>query len=343
MAGAPLSCGAAPAPVVAVQSGLSYYSGLRPGRWNRRSGSVHVDLQITATSDTVNSGGRRLLLSGSAADAASLRPPTTPPSTNKGQSLPVSVTAGEPSGVVVYVPFRQRLYSGQSTSLDPRVRPRDLGGSTDREPSHRSGHRLIPGSAFGSVARRAAWSPSSFPPDTSSRTVRDLTSSVTTAGETIFSSGPVSDSTALNAWFAASRTTPAADFNVEQFTLGSLDVTLRYWSRRPGWAAQVARVLQIGYPVIRDMIGLGDPTIRTLTVEEATTQGIDGFSGDYDPAGLARQNLVLRRPSRHPSRGGPHVVQRRSASDRWIEEGFASYYAEQAVLQTGLPDHAPRR
>jgi len=29
--------------------------------------------------------------------------------------------------------------------------------------------------------------------------------------------------------------------------------------------------------VIRDMIGLGDPTIRTLTVEEATTQGIDGL------------------------------------------------------------------
>jgi len=29
------------------------------------------------------------------------------------------------------------------------------------------------------------------------------------------------------------------------------------------------------------------------------------------------------------------------ASDRWIDEGFASFYAEQAVLQLGLPDHAP--
>ena len=29
------------------------------------------------------------------------------------------------------------------------------------------------------------------------------------------------------------------------------------------------------------------------------------------------------------------------AADRWVDEGFASFYAEQAVLRLGLPDHAP--
>lgn len=341
MAGAAaLLRGAAPAPVAAVQSGLSYYS---VATWTVEPtlGSVHVDLQITATSDTVNSGGRRYFFPGlqltlplSTADYAAFD--------NKGQSLPVSVTAGEPSGVVVYVPFRQRLYSGQSTSLDLGFDLVDLGGSTDRD--LRIGQDIVsfPVSAFGSVGTPGGLVTVVFPAGyVVQEQFGDLTSSVTTAGETIFSSGPVSDSTALNAWFAASRTTPAADFNVEQFTLGSLDVTLRYWSDDPGWAAQVARVLQIGYPVIRDMIGLGDPTIRTLTVEEATTQGIDGFSGDYDPAAsLARISyfadpLVILHEAAHMWFNGD------LASDRWIEEGFASYYAEQAVLQTGLPDHAP--
>jgi hypothetical protein len=95
MAGAAaLLRGAAPAPVVAVQSGLSYYS---VATWTVEPtlGSVHVDLQITATSDTVNSGGRRYFFPGlqltlplSTADYAAFD--------NKGQSLPVSVTAGEP-------------------------------------------------------------------------------------------------------------------------------------------------------------------------------------------------------------------------------------------------------
>ncbi len=149
------------------------------------------------------------------------------------------------------------------------------------------------------------------------------------------------DATALDAWFTASRTMPDADFRVEQLTVGPLDVTLRYWSDDPGWADQVARVLQAGYPVLREMIGLGDPTTKTLTVEEATTQGIDGFSGEYDPTvSLARVSyfadpVVILHEVAHMWFNGDLV------SDRWIDEGFASFYAEQAVLQLGLPDHAP--
>jgi hypothetical protein len=331
----------APAAAQADQLGLSYYS---VATWTVEPnvGAVHVDLEITATSNTVNSGGgRRYFFAG--------LPLTLPLSTDnylafdsKGQSLALSTTAAEPYGIVVYVPFRQRLYSGQTTSVDVQFDLVDLGGSTDRD--LRIGQDIIsfPVSAFGSQGTPGGTVTVVFP---AGYVVQEqfgaLTSAVSSGGGTVFSSGPVADATALNAWFAASRTTPAADFKTEELTVGQLAVTLRYWADDPGWATQVAHVLQVGYPVLSSMISLGDPASRTLTVEEATTQGIDGFSGDYDAAdSLARVSyfadpLVILHETAHMWFNGA------LASDRWIDEGFASYYAEQAVLQAGLPDHPP--
>jgi hypothetical protein len=151
----------------------------------------------------------------------------------------------------------------------------------------------------------------------------------------------VPDATALNAWFIASRTMPDADFRVDQLTLGPLQVTLRYWSDDPGWADQVARVLRAGYPLLREMIGLGDPTTKTLTIEEATTQGIDGFSGEYDPATSLAKVSYFADPVVILHEVAHMWFNDALASDRWIDEGFASFYAEQVVLQLGLPDHAP--
>lgn len=332
--------GAAPAPVEAAQSGLSYTS---VATWtvDPTLGSVHVDLEISATSNTVDSGDRRYYFPGLQL--------TLPLSTanyfafdDQGQSLPMSVTADEPSGVVVYVPFRQRLYSGQSVSFELKFDLVDMGGSTDRD--LRIGQDIVsfPVSAFGSEGTPGSWVTVIFPAGfIVQEQFGDLTSSVTGSGGTVFSSGPVPDSTALNAWFIASRTTPAADFRVDQLTVGPLQVTLRYWSDDPGWADQVARVLQTGYPVLREMIGLGDPTTKTLTVEEATTQGIDGFSGEYDPADSLAAVSYFADPVVILHEVAHMWFNDTLASDRWIDEGFASFYAEQAVLQLGLPDHAP--
>jgi hypothetical protein len=169
----------------------------------------------------------------------------------------------------------------------------------------------------------------------------DLTSTTDSVGKTIFSSGSVPDATAVNAWFTASKPVPASDFRVRYATVGPLQVTLRYWSDDLGWADQVERILQSGYPLLREQIGLGDPTATSLTVEEATTQGIGGFSGEYDQTnGLVKISyfadpIVILHEVAHLWFNGD------LASDRWIDEAFASFYAEQTVLQLGLADHAP--
>jgi hypothetical protein len=331
--------GAAPSPAEAAQPGLSY-SAAATWTADPKLGRVHVLLKIDATSHASGTGDRRYYFQGlqltlplSTADYVA--------ADDKGQPLPVSVKASTPSGVVVYVAFRQRLYSGQSGAFELKFDVVDMGGSTDRD--LRVGQDIIsfPVSAFGSPGAPGSSVTVIFPAGfIVQEQFGTLTSSIASSGETVFSSGPVADYTALNAWFTASRTVPA-DFRVGFVTMGPLVVTLRYWSDDPGWADQVGRVLQTGYPIMRDLIGLGDPKTKSLTIEEATTQGISGFSGDYDPASaLARVSyfadpIVILHEAAHMWFNGD------LASDRWIDEGFASFYAEQVVLRLGLPNHAP--
>jgi tetratricopeptide (TPR) repeat protein len=244
--------------------------------------------------------------------------------------------------VDAFVGFNRRLYGGQSTTFDLRFDLVDSGGSTDRD--LRIGHNLMsfPVMAFGSPGTPGSTVTVVFPPDfTVQEEFGGLTRSVYGSGEVVFSSGPIDDPSQLSAWFTAVQPVPPSAYLVRSVTIGPLSVALRYWSDDVGWADQVERVLRAGYPLLREMIGLGDPLATTLTVEEDSTQEIGGFSGSYDTS--SHQVLVSYFAD-------PFVILHETAhmwfngdllSDRWADEGFASYYAQQAVDRLGLTDHAP--
>ncbi len=134
---------------------------------------------------------------------------------------------------------------------------------------------------------------------------------------------------------------PASDFRVRYVTIGPLNVSLRYWADDAGWADQVELVLRAGYPLLRDMIGLGDPTDD------------DGHRrGSLDPGDRRLQRRLQRTTGRVQVSyfADPFVILHEMAhmwfngdlvSDRWVQEGFASYYAQQAVDKLGFTDHAP--
>jgi hypothetical protein len=340
VAAAALLQGAAAEPVEAAQSGLSFVS---TGTWipDPAAGLVQVILRVTVTSHTVDSGSRLYYFAGlqlnlppsSAAFAAT---------DGTGESLQVSVKASTPYGVVVSVAFSQRLYSGQQGSFELDFDVVDSGGSTDRDLHIGQDIVSFPVSAFGSPGAPGSSATVIFPVGfTAQEQFGDLTSTTDSLGETVFASGSVPDATAVNAWFTASKSVPAGDFRVRYVTVGPLQVTLRYWSDDPGWADQIARVLQSGYPILREQIGLGDPTATSLTVEEATTQGIGGFSGEYDQSNGLVQVSYFADPMVILHEVAHMWFNADLASDRWIDEAFASFYAEQAVLQLGLADHAP--
>jgi hypothetical protein len=329
-----------PAPVQAAQSGLSYIS---IGTWtpDMGAGRVHVSLRILATSHAQDDGSRRyyfpglqLTLPASTSDFAA--------TDDQGVALPVRVMASSPYGVVVYATFRQRLYAGQTGSLNFDFDLVDPGGSTDRDLHIGRDLASFPVTAFGSPGAAGSSVTVVFPAGYSvQEQFGNLTSKVGLNGETVYTTGQVEDATEVNAWFTASRFDPSADHEVRFVTVAPLQVALRYWADDPGWADQVERILLAGYPILREMIGRGDPRIRSLTLEESTIQGIGGFSGEYDSsAGVIRISyfadpMVILHELAHL--WFDNVL----ASDRWINEGFASYYAEQTILELGLPDHAP--
>ena len=336
---------AAPPNVSAAQTDLTFISS---STWSvdPAAGRVHVLAAVTATSRTIDTDGRhyyydRLQLTLPAGSTNVVATAAGGP-TSVGEPLALAVLSTAPSGVVVSVPFGQRLYSGDSGSFDLAFDVLDPGGSTDRD--LRFGHNLMsfPVSAFGSPGAPGSSVAVVFPPNfTVQEEFGGLLRAPSVSGEQVFTSGPIDDSTALNAWFTAVQPVPPSDFGVRLTTIGPLQVTLRYWADDPGWADQVERVLRTSYPVLRDLIGLGDPTETTLTVVEASTQELGGFSGAYDQTNGQVHISYFADPFVIVHEAAHMWFNSDLATDRWVDEGFASYYAQQTIEAVGLVGHPP--
>jgi hypothetical protein len=330
---------AAPASVAGAQLNLSYTSD-STWRADPAAGRVHVLAVMALTSHTVDDPSRRYYY-----DRIQLTLPSSSAgivADDSGLQLPVSVEAASSLGVVVLVGLGQRLYSGQSMSFDLKFDLVDKGGSTDRD--LRIGRNLMsfPVKAFGSPDTTGSTVTVVFPSDFAvQEEYGGLTRAVYGSGEVVFSSGVLDDATALDAWFTAVQPVPPGSYRVRSITIGPLRVALRYWADDVGWADQVERVLREGYPILRDLIGLGDPIGTTLTVEEAASEEIGGFSASYDISNgqvlvsYFADPLVILHEAAHMWFNGDLL------SDRWANEGFASYYAQQAVDRLGFPDHSP--
>ena len=330
---------AAPSPVLGAQTALTFTSA---STWTAdpEAARVHVAVLITATSHTPDVEGPRYYY-----DSLQLTVPqgsTKFAATAAGEPVPLSILATSQSGVVLAVSLGQRLYSGQTGRLYLTFDLVDPGGSTDRD--FRFGRNLMsfPVSAFGSPGMPGSTVTVDFPSDfTIQEEFGGLTRVTTGSDAIVFTSGPIEDSTALNAWFTAVKPVPPSEIGVRLVTIGPLSVSLRYWADDQGWADQVERVLRSAYPVLRDLIGLGDPNATTFDIEEASSQQIGGFSGAYDQShGLVSISYFA----------DPFVIVHEAAhlwfnsdlsSERWIDEGFASYYAQQTLDKLGLVGHGP--
>jgi tetratricopeptide (TPR) repeat protein len=331
---------AAPDRAAAAQTELSFVSSTT---WTAdpAAARIHVQVSLTATSHTVDTEGRRYFYD----EIQLVLPPSASASTAKsvtGEVLPVTVQSASGSGVIVDVGLGQRLYSGHSGYLQLQFDIADPGGSPDRDLRISRNLFSFPVWAFGSPGAPGSSVTVVFP---SGFTVQEeyggLTRSVFGSGEVVFSSGTLDDSTSLSAWFTAVQPVPQSDFRSRSVMIGPLHVALRYWADDPGWADRVELVLRAGYPILGDLIGLGDPIATTLTVNEASTQEIGGFSGSYDEATGNVQISYFADPFVVLHEAAHIWFNGSLATDRWIQEAFASYYADQAVRQLGLIGHAP--
>jgi len=330
-----------PATVMAAGPGLSFISA---STWTAdpNAGRVHVAVAVTATSHTVDQSLRSYYFPGMQL--------TLPASTQgftasaaDGRSLPVSILSSTVYGVVLDVAFDRRLYSGQNVSFELRFDLVDSGSSTDRDLRIDRDLMSFPVAAFGTQGTPGSSVSVVFPAGfTVQQDFGGLIRTTDGSSEAVFVAASLPDGTALNAWFTASRPVPASDFLERVTAVGRLQVTLRYWKDDPAWADQVERTLQAGYPVLTEMIGLGDPANRAITIQEVSSQSISGSSGQYDQTSGQVQVSYLADPFVLLHEIAHLWFNGNLASDVWIDEGFASYYAEQAALQLGMPDHSPQ-
>jgi tetratricopeptide (TPR) repeat protein len=335
-----LAVAAGPPPAAAATSALTFTS---DSTWTADpvARAVHVSAELAATSHAVSTETRPYfydhvtitLPPGSAAFAA--RSP-------EGTALPVHVESDTSSGVVLAVGLGRRLFDGQSATAVLDFDLLDDGGSIERDLRLSRNLMSFPVWAFGSPGTPGSSVTVSFPAD---YTVQEEFGGLTRASygtdRIVFTSGSISDSTSLNAWFTAVQPVGQADYLGRTFSAGALTVRLRYWADDPGWADQVELVLAEGYPVLRNLVGLGDPAGRTLTVIEASTQEIGGFAGAFDPATSQVQVSYLADPFVILHEAAHLWFNSSLAVDRWISEAFASFYAQRAVQRLGLADHAP--
>ena len=329
-----------PAPVAAAQTDLRFTSS---STWTAdpANGRVHVQVAVAATSHTVDSDGRRYYY-----DQVQL---TVPPfsagfaaTSPTGQKLPVTVVSATPSGEILNVGLGQRLYAGQSGSVNLKFDLVDSGGSTDRDFRISDNVVSFPVWAFGSPNTSGSTITVNFPSGfTVQQEFGGLTQAPPSSGKVVFTSGPIADSTEVSAWFTAVKPVAPADFRTRSLVIGTLKVTLKYWASDVGWADEVQHVIQAGYPAMRDLIGLGDPANLSFTIEEASTQEIGGYSGAYNwqtgdvQVSYFADPFVILHETAHMWFNSNLLI------DRWAQEGFASYYAEQIVNRLGYTDHAP--
>ena len=332
---------AAPSSVMAARPGLTFVS---DSTWTADpdAGRVHVQVAVTATSHTVDQGIRRYYFQTMELDLPASTQGFAATAAD-GKAMPVAVMSNTVLGVVLNLTFEQRLYSGQRISFNLRFDLVDSGSSTARDLRIDRDLMSFPVAAFGSPGTPGSSVRVIFPPGF---TVKEewggLTRKPDGPDEVVFANDSIPDATALNAWFTAARPVPASDFQVRVAAVGRLQVTLRYWSDDPAWADQIERTLQSGYPVLTDLIGLGAPASSAITIQESTSQSVVGFSGQYDQTSGQMEVSYFADPFVLLHEIAHLWFNSTLASDRWIDEGFASYYAEQAVLKMGLPDHAPQ-
>ncbi len=110
-------------------------------------------------------------------------------------------------------------------------------------------------------------------------------------------------------------------------------ITVRAWADDAAWGQRVSDRITTGLPVLSDLIGLPYIGSSRLTVTETVPRTIGGYAGIFD-TGPAHDEIEISydADSGVTLHEASHAwFNNQLASERWILEGFASYYAELAA------------
>lgn len=306
-------------------------------------GRVAATVRITATNRRRDTATRRFyfvegylaVLPG--ASNFRLRAPAGSPS--------VTVSSRTASGVLLRLRFGSQLGAGKSIGLTLTFDLVDPGGSPDRVV------RISP-----SLVSFQAWASASAATPGSSVEVRipagynvvlgrgPLAGPTTdAAGRQVFTSGPLKAPLAFVADISADRAGGYVEGR-RSATVGegTAIVTFRAWPDDPGWRDRVSDVVLRSLPVLGEAIGAPWPFGEPLTITETLVRDPGGAVGILDP-GTARLGLAyLAQPAVILHEMAHGWFNGRLVADRWIAEGFATYYANRAAAALAITTEPPQ-
>jgi len=233
----------------------------------------------------------------------------------------------------------QRLYSGKSAKYRLTFDLADPGGAPTRD--LRIGDSLVsfpvwsfatddtPGSSVSVVF------PEGYDVQVEAGSIP--TPTVDDDGRTVFRSGKLDAPLDFFAYLVADRPGAHTDTTVAT-TVGAepVEVTVRSWPDDPPWAERVSAVVKAGLPALGEHIGLPWPHADDLVIQEAVARTTGGYAGLFDPStanveiAYYADDFVVLHEAAHGWFNGALLA------DRWANEAFASYYANEVAADLEL-------
>lgn len=229
----------------------------------------------------------------------------------------------------------KRLYSGKTARYRLTFNLNDPGGAPTRD--LRVGDSLVsfPVWAFATDSTPGSTVSVTFPAgyDVKVEAGEIPEPTMDESGRTIFQTGKLDAPLAFFAYLVADRPGAYATTTVTTDVLDTpVGVTIRSWPDDEPWAERVGGLVESALPVLGTAIGVPWPHEEPLTIQEAVSRSTGGYAGLFDPtSGLVEiayyaNDFVVLHEAAHAWFNGSLLA------DRWANEAFASYYAEQAAL-----------
>ncbi|HYO42773.1 MAG TPA: hypothetical protein VES19_06190 [Candidatus Limnocylindrales bacterium] len=305
------------------------------------AGHVGVSLAVAAKNRTTETRTRRFWF-----DHAFLavQPGATNLRVTGLRGARVRVARKDDKSTLLRIDFGTRLYSGKGATFRLAFDLPGRGTAASRQVRVGTSLIAIPVWAYASSGARgssvtvrmpAGWEVAVESGSFAGRTTAD-------SGVTVLESGPLASPLTFFAYVSAQQpalyvdhplTLPVGDREVE--------LVLQAWEDDAAWATRTGELLGGALPILRRDIGLPWPLAEPLIVAESVSRDAGANAGLFDPA-EGRMEIAYW--------AGPDVIIQQAAhgwfngsllADRWVNEGFATFYALRAAAGMDMAVTAP--
>ena len=292
---------------------------------------VHLTLDATIRNTHHDTGGVRTYYD--TAYLAVLPGTANFRATSPGAKPTVSVRSQTRSYTLLTLKLGRRLFAGRTTPLQLQFDLPDKGGTAIRDVRVGTSLVAFPVWAFATTDTPGGSVTVVFPAGYNvQQQVGDLPAPADgPGGSVVYTSGRLAKPLAFYAYFVADQPGAFTETRLSA-RVGTSDVPIavRAWSDDAAWGTRTGALVRRGLPALGTAVGL--PYQGTgLVVQESVSRTIGGYAGIFDPVAATIQVAYYAGPFVVLHEAAHAWFNGRLAADRWILEGFASWYAAQAA------------